>query len=67
LREGQGNLHYPNRKRGDVEISDLASDRFETTNVAAQHPEVVQRLTARAKVWDATQLTECEKTEDKQD
>ncbi len=33
------------------ELYDLAKDRAETTNVAAQHPEVVARLTASVLGW----------------
>ncbi|MBC7816895.1 MAG: sulfatase-like hydrolase/transferase [Planctomycetaceae bacterium] len=64
IRDGQWKLHFPNRKRGEVELYDLANDRVETTNVATKHPDVVQRLTARAKQWDATLPTEYEKTEE---
>jgi arylsulfatase A-like enzyme len=33
------------------ELYDLEEDRSETTNRAAQHPEIVQRLTARVLAW----------------
>lgn len=33
------------------ELYDLARDRGETTNLAAQHPETVQRLTSAALAW----------------
>ncbi|MBL9211231.1 MAG: hypothetical protein JNL92_12250, partial [Opitutaceae bacterium] len=33
------------------ELYDLARDRGETTNLAAQQPEVVRRLTAAALAW----------------
>ena len=33
------------------QLYDLETDRAETTNVAAQHPEIVQRLTAPLLAW----------------
>jgi uncharacterized sulfatase len=33
------------------ELYDLARDRGETTNLAAQEPEIVRRLTAAALAW----------------
>ncbi len=47
IRDGQWNMHFPKRQRGEGEIEryDLATDRGESTNFAAQHPDVVQRRT----------------------
>ena len=33
------------------ELYDLAKDRSETTNLAAQHPDLVARLTAALVAW----------------
>jgi len=33
------------------QLYDLATDRAETTNVAARHPDRVQQLTARVLAW----------------
>ena len=47
---GHGGLpaRYENRTITSSELYDLAADRSETTNVAAQHPEIVERLEAVA-------------------
>lgn len=35
----------------ELELYDMKNDRGETKNVAAQHPDVVKRLTAAAETW----------------
>ncbi len=39
---------------GGPELYDLAEDRSETTSVAEQHPEIVERLTAAVLAWHAS-------------
>jgi arylsulfatase A len=46
ITDGDWKLILPNRKY-TAELYNLASDRSETTNVADQHPEMVQQLTAK--------------------
>ena len=35
----------------DIQLYNLEKDPFETTNVAAEHPEVVSRLTKKINDW----------------
>jgi N-acetylgalactosamine-6-sulfatase len=65
IRDGNWKLFYPTRNRGEVELYDLSVDRPEGTNVAAQHPDVVKRLTARVETWKATLPRDYVKTSDK--
>lgn len=46
ITEGDWKLVLPEGNKG-MELYDLAKDRAETTNLAAQHPETVQRLTTK--------------------
>ena len=50
-----------------IELYNLKTDVAETTNVAAQHPDVVKKLSAKVDAWVATLPTEYVKTKDKQD
>jgi arylsulfatase A-like enzyme len=45
------------RKKGPAELYDLGADPFETKNLAAEHPEVVERLAALAAADAAGDLT----------
>lgn len=55
IRDGNWKLHHPtNPKRGEVELYDLAADPAEANNVAAKHPDVVERLSAKVEAWVAT-------------
>jgi N-acetylgalactosamine-6-sulfatase len=56
--DGNWKLIWPGAKRGETELYDLSSDPGETHNVAAQNPNVLNRLLAKAKAWDATLPTE---------
>lgn len=67
IRDGGWKLHWPNGKRGDVELYDLTRDAREQRNVAAQHPDVVKSLTAKVEQWNATLPTEYLKADDKLD
>ncbi len=67
IRDAQWKMHFPTRKRAEIELYDVVKDRGETTNVAVQFPDVVQRLKATIEKWNATLPTEYEKTDDKQD
>ena len=52
LRSGRWKLLVERRKRGERRILyDLEDDRGELRNVAKQHPEVLERLTAQAEAW----------------
>lgn len=45
-------LVKPNARRDDLELYELNDDPAETTNVAAKHPKVFQRLKADWKQWN---------------
>jgi arylsulfatase A-like enzyme len=63
IRDGQWKLFHPTRK-GEVELYDLSADPRESTNVAAQHPDIVRRLTAKVEQWQATLPKDYAKTPD---
>jgi N-acetylgalactosamine-6-sulfatase len=67
VRDGPWKLHHPNRKKGDVELYDLSADPGERRNVAADHPDVVKRLSALAEQWSATLPREYAKGPSKDD
>lgn len=67
IRDGDWKLHWPNGKRGDVELYDLARDARERQNVSTQHPDVVKALTAKVEKWNAALPTEYLKADDKID
>jgi N-acetylgalactosamine-6-sulfatase len=58
-------IHPTRRRGGEVELYDVRKDPSETTNVAAEHPEVVKTLSAKIQAWTATLPKEYVKTEDK--
>ena len=53
IRDGRWKLLL-NPDRSRVELFDIPHDRMELNNVAAQHPEVVERLAKAALAWQAT-------------
>jgi arylsulfatase A-like enzyme len=65
IRDGQWKLHYPNSKRDELALYDIATDPGETTNLAAQHPAIVQRLSARIEAWQTTLPKDYDKSDDK--
>jgi N-acetylgalactosamine-6-sulfatase len=68
IRVGQWKLAHPTRKNGgELELFDLAADPAESKNLAAQHPEIVKKLSAQVETWVATLPKEYIKTADKQD
>lgn len=68
IREGQWKLRLPTRKNaGEKELYDLAADPAESTNIAAQHPEIANQLSAKAAAWVTALPHKYEKTKDKQD
>lgn len=54
IRDGKWKLHLPYRRRGEVELYDLAEDAAESKNLTAKHPEVVKRLRTQIEQWNAT-------------
>ncbi len=66
IREGQWKLIHPTR-RGEVELYDLATDRAETKNVAAVHPEIARRLATQVEAWVATLPKEYIKAQERDD
>ncbi len=68
IREGKWKLRHPTRKNdGDVELYDITDDPAESNNVAAQHPEIVKKLSAKVNGWVDKLPSEYVKTKDKQD
>ena len=68
IREGQWKLRHPTRKNGgELELYDLNADAAESTNVAAQHPDIVKKLSAKVEAWVAALPKEYLKTKDKDD
>ena len=68
IREGQWKLRHPTRKNGgELELYDLNADPAESKNLAAQHPDIVKRLSAKVEAWVATLPKEYLKTKDQQD
>lgn len=68
IREGQWKLRRPTRKKdGEIELYDIVADPAESKNVAAQHPDIVKRLSAKVEAWVATLPKEYLKSDDKQD
>jgi N-acetylgalactosamine-6-sulfatase len=53
LLDGTWKLILPTR-RGETELFDLSSDPGESKNLAAQRPEIVKSLSAKAQKWNAT-------------
>ena len=65
IREGNWKLIYPTRKNGgDLELYDIVADPAEANNLATQHPDIVQTLSAKAAAWVATLPKEYIKSND---
>jgi N-acetylgalactosamine-6-sulfatase len=62
IRLGPWKLHMPHRKRGELELFHVIDDPAELTNRAAERPEVVAELRARAEAWSATLPREYDKS-----
>ena len=68
IREGQWKLCQPAAKKDtQVELYDLAADPTELRNVAARHPDIAKKLSAKVRGWVATLPKDYIKTNDKQD
>ena len=67
IRDGRWKLFHPTRKRGEVELYDIAADPAEENNVASQQPDLVKELAAKLDAWTDTLPTEYAKTKDRDD
>ncbi len=68
VRIGQWKLLHPTRKKhGPPQLYDIVADPAESSDVAAQHPDIVKRLSEVVQSWNATLPTQYSKTKDKQD
>jgi N-acetylgalactosamine-6-sulfatase len=68
IREGQWKLRHPTRKNdGELELYDITTDPAEEHNVAAEHPDIMKKLSAQVEAWVATLPKEYLKSKDKQD
>lgn len=64
IRDGQWKLHHANRKRGESELYDVVADPGEKNNLAAQHPDIAQKLSAKLEAWQATLPKSYDKSDD---
>ena len=64
IRIDQWKVHHPNSKRGETELYDVLADPGENNNLAAQHPEIVKRLSASLEAWQATLPKSYDKSDD---
>ena len=68
IREGQWKLRHPTRKKdGELELYDLSADPAESRNLAAQHPDIVKKLSTKVEARVATLPKEYLKTKAKDD
>jgi hypothetical protein len=67
IREGPWKLFIPTGRRGELELYDIPHDSFEKTNVAAAHPDVVEKLKIKVDAWRGSLPKSYLKTGDKQD
>lgn len=63
LRDGHWKFHLDPKGQRGAHLYDLARDPSESDNVAAEHPEVVKRLLAKAHAWMAELPKTYEKNE----
>lgn len=68
IREGPWKLRHPTRKNdGDLELYHLPTDPAEEHNVAAEHPDIVKKLSAQVEAWVTSLPKDYVKTKDKED
>ena len=60
-------FHGSNRKRGDVELYDLATDPGERRNLIADRPEIVRELSAKLTEWTSALPTTYDHGDAKED
>jgi N-acetylgalactosamine-6-sulfatase len=53
MRDGDWKFHLNRKPRGEPELYDLSKDPSESHNVAAEHPDVVSRLTQSLNAWSS--------------
>ena len=52
IRQGQWKLRHPTRKKdGELELYDITAGPAESKNLAAQHPEIVKKLSVKVEAW----------------
>lgn len=54
-------------KDGEIVPYDILADAAESNNLAAKHPDIVKKLSAKLEVWTSMLPKEDLKTDDKQD
>lgn len=64
IRDGNWKLHGSHRKKGEVELYDIAADPGEQDNLAAQRPDIVRALSAKLAAWQATLPKSYDKSDD---
>lgn len=66
IREGQWKLIYPTRKKSiELALYDIVEDPSEKHNSASEHPEIVEKLSAKVEAWVSTLPKHYIKTDDK--
>jgi arylsulfatase A-like enzyme len=64
IRDGQWKLHHPTGRRGETELYDIVADPGEKKNLASERPEIVKKLSATLKAWQAKLPKTYDKTND---
>jgi arylsulfatase A len=67
LRDGHWKLHLNPRRGEGTSLYDLSRDPSESNNVAANRPNILKRLTAKARIWNAELPKAYEKNEKPKD
>lgn len=65
MRDGDWKLHLNRRGNPPVELYDLSADPGESSNVAPDHPDVVEKLSRQLKSWVAELPKQYEKSGDR--
>lgn len=65
IRDGRWKLFVPKRKKSEVELFDILTDKAETQNLASKNPDVVKSLMEKIARWNATLPKEYTKADDK--
>jgi N-acetylgalactosamine-6-sulfatase len=67
MRDGDWKFHGSHRRRGEVQLYNVAKDPEERRNLADENPQMVKELSARLAAWVATLPKEYVKGEEKDD
>ncbi len=65
IREGEWKLHYPNSRRGEMQLYNVLTDPGEEHNLVNERADIVKQLAAKVESWQATLPKEYDKGEDR--